>query len=403
MTTPAEIQANFRAALEEFEINDEQPDVNYYEKMVRAMFDVLVDVPYDEVEGTHNLVGIILEDAPYTNLYGTAFEKPTRPKAVEEESDAGDAVTVGSRRKELAHAAKKADYKLYEAGVRGARNFIVKVVAIEWIAELKQDEMGFAGVEPIALLRHIKPTLLGTHETDIIKLQQQMQNLHVDYPRIPQYIQELQKLQRASKRCAGMPGGLTDAYLLAVATAAMIETERLPNADREFDDLEPDKRTWDKWKEIYKKADRKLAIKSAKGPARFGGAVESNTEESDQNGKPSAVDMDQLEGMFESLGLAVVGHKGDEISRLMEMNLSLVKSVAELTANNTNLTEQIKVLASARDEKPSGTGRPKKEEKVKKLCPNCNRVVFHKPDDCLELEKNKGKRRTGWKSVFDKE
>ena len=182
MTTPAEVQASFKAALEEFEINDEQPDINYYEKMVRAMFDVLVDVPYDEVDGTHNLVGIILEDVPYSKLYGTVFEKPTRPKAVEEESDAGEAVTVGSRRKELAHAAKKADYKLYEAGVRGARNFIVKVVAIEWIAELKQDEMGFAGVEPIALLRHIKPTLLGTHETDIIKLQQQMQNLHVDYP-----------------------------------------------------------------------------------------------------------------------------------------------------------------------------------------------------------------------------
>ena len=200
-----------------------------------------------------------------------------------------------------------------------------------------------------------------------------------------------------------MPGGLTDAYLLAVATAAMIETERLPNADKEFDDLEPAERTWDKWKEIYKKADRKLAIKSAKGPARFGGTVEGSAEESNQNGKPGAVDMDQLEGMFESLGLAVVGHKGDELSRLMEMNLSLVKSVAELTANNTNLTEQIKVLASALDKKPSGTGGPKKEEKVKKLCPNCKRVVFHKPDDCLELEKNKEKRRAGWKSVFDKE
>ena len=80
MTTPAEVQASFKAALDEFEISDEQPDVNYYEKMVRAMFDVLIEVPYDEVGGTHNLVGIILEDPAYAKLYGVAFENQLAQK-----------------------------------------------------------------------------------------------------------------------------------------------------------------------------------------------------------------------------------------------------------------------------------------------------------------------------------
>ena len=35
-----------------------------------------------------------------------------------------------------------------------------------------------------------------------------------------------------------------------------------------------------------------------------------------------------------------------------------------------------------------------------KMCPNCKRVVYHKPERCLESETNKGKRRDNWKSVL---
>ena len=35
-----------------------------------------------------------------------------------------------------------------------------------------------------------------------------------------------------------------------------------------------------------------------------------------------------------------------------------------------------------------------------KMCPNCKRVVYHKPERCLELEINKEKRRDNWKSVL---
>ena len=146
MTTPAEITELFKSALEEFEIDESLPDVRYYDKMVRVMFDILIDVPYDEQGGQHNLVGIILEDVAYNKLYGINFVIPTRPKAVEEESKEEDAVTVGSRRKELVHAARKADFKLYEAAVRNARNFIIKVVGEEWIAELKDSDIGFSAV-----------------------------------------------------------------------------------------------------------------------------------------------------------------------------------------------------------------------------------------------------------------
>ena len=34
------------------------------------------------------------------------------------------------------------------------------------------------------------------------------------------------------------------------------------------------------------------------------------------------------------------------------------------------------------------------------MCPNFKRVVYHKPEKCLELETSKGKRRDNWNSVL---
>ena len=62
MTTPAEIAVLFGNALEEFDVDESQPTVEYHEKMVRAMFDILIDIPYDQNEGRHNLVEVILEE-----------------------------------------------------------------------------------------------------------------------------------------------------------------------------------------------------------------------------------------------------------------------------------------------------------------------------------------------------
>jgi hypothetical protein len=46
-----------------------------------------------------------------------------------------------------------------------------------------------------------------------------------------------------------------------------------------------------------------------------------------------------------------------------------------------------------------GPEQTKKPQKQKALCPHCKTFVLNKPDDCPELEANKGKRWPGWKSV----
>ena len=78
MTTPA--------ALDEFDVDESQPTVEYHGKMVRVMFDILIDIPYDQNEGRHNLVGVILEEEPYTKLYGEAFVTRTRLRAAESQA-----------------------------------------------------------------------------------------------------------------------------------------------------------------------------------------------------------------------------------------------------------------------------------------------------------------------------
>jgi len=47
-----------------------------------------------------------------------------------------------------------------------------------------------------------------------------------------------------------------------------------------------------------------------------------------------------------------------------------------------------------------GDDATKKPRRKKTLCPNCKSFVFHKPDNCYELEANKASRYSGWKSVF---
>ena len=99
-----------------------------------------------------------------------------------------------------------------------------------------------------------------------------------------------------------------------------------------------------------------------------------------------------MESYFENLAAAATSDKF-----VLE---TLVKSNAKLTATNAELAHKIMGLTSKNEElqrtmnslnqklgKPSTTpsGEP---PRVTELCPNCNKVVYHKPDGCFHLNKN---------------
>jgi hypothetical protein len=78
------------------------------------------------------------------------------------------------------------------------------------------------------------------------------------------------------------------------------------------------------------------------------------------------------------------------------------------------MTEQMNaMIASMKENVPPANTRNKEVQgqsggqggglgkQQKKECPHC-KMVFHKPNNCTELEKNKDKRWKGWKLVNNK-
>jgi len=69
-------------------------------------------------------------------------------------------------------------------------------------------------------------------------------------------------------------------------------------------------------------------------------------------------------------------------TRLTKANEALQASITLLTKNNEALVAKLA---------QSGIANTANPVKAKKLCPHCKRLVAHLPDDCFELEKNKGR------------
>ena len=102
-----------------------------------------------------------------------------------------------------------------------------------------------------------------------------------------------------------------------------------------------------------------------------------------------------MEAMFEQMN-AIIANNGKAPANWPS---SSDKENNPPASNNSNRTRLVaggeKVNYPSDGSSNSGTKRNRKK------CPNCGKLVFHKPTACLELETNAGKRWAGWKSVKD--
>ena len=71
--TPEEIVAKFAAALDHFEPITEQPSDTNLTILREAVTPLLLQIPYDETGGKHNLIGLIRSKLAYVARYGEAF------------------------------------------------------------------------------------------------------------------------------------------------------------------------------------------------------------------------------------------------------------------------------------------------------------------------------------------
>ena len=76
--TPKTIVAKYVNALKQFKPIDRQPSDTDLMRIQEVVSPLLLQIPYDEMGGTHNLIGLIRPVAAYTTFYGAAFIKPTQ-------------------------------------------------------------------------------------------------------------------------------------------------------------------------------------------------------------------------------------------------------------------------------------------------------------------------------------
>ena len=93
--TPDEIVTKFLVALDKFEPITDQPSDSDLTRLREAIAPLLLQIPYDDTGGVHNLIGIVRAKPAYLKRYGEAFPEPTRVGAYNLEID-DDATAVVS-------------------------------------------------------------------------------------------------------------------------------------------------------------------------------------------------------------------------------------------------------------------------------------------------------------------
>ena len=88
-------------------------------------------------------------------------------------------------RKESIHKAWRSDFTTFEAAEREAGKFILGVVKDTWVRELKREKMYYTLVTAGKMLAHLQMTCGGLHALDVLALQKEMQQYHLDFKVTP--------------------------------------------------------------------------------------------------------------------------------------------------------------------------------------------------------------------------
>ena len=167
--TPDEIVSKFSAALENFEPITDQPSDSDLTRLRKAIAPLLLQIPYDETGGTHNLVGIVREKPAYLKRYGETFPEPRRVGAYDLEIN-DNATSVIRACLKAAHKARRADFATYDTARRETTQFVLAVVADTWVRELRDLETIYTKVDPQYLLAHLQAGCTGRHALVILAL-----------------------------------------------------------------------------------------------------------------------------------------------------------------------------------------------------------------------------------------
>ena len=237
--TPTEIHTLFSEALDLFEpVSGQTTDANI-QLICESITPILLFIPYDDNGGKETIVGLIMADAKYTDLYGQSFVRPKRLAAYDASINI-DTKNADHVRAEATHKAHIDNHNVYVAAECNTCKFILKKAEDMWVRELREPDTFHKMFKATNLLNHLQAICGGLHALDVLMMQNEMQCFHLEAEGIPEYINAIEDAQKASKRALNT---ITDATLLVISTSDMLENVAFPQANNEWEDLPKTYRT----------------------------------------------------------------------------------------------------------------------------------------------------------------
>jgi hypothetical protein len=207
-----------------------------------------MEIPYDQLGGTHSLVGILTDATRYAaNHGGATFVRPLR-LPLYDATIADDATTVIRIRAESAHQAKLNDYASFEAAECGAAKFLRKVVNEVWYNDLKDAGTFYTKVTARKIIAFLNANSGGLHTIDMISLRTNMHNYYTQVDGIPQYTNVLEDAQKKAT-WAGMP--IPNVELVMMASVAVLVAQHFPHKVDDWEGLPSASCKWTAWKTAF--------------------------------------------------------------------------------------------------------------------------------------------------------
>ena len=147
--SPEELSILFKAAREDFEVENGQPTDAYLVKIKAVITSILLLAPYNEQHGNHNIVSLVCSTRKYkvTRQGNLAFHSPTRP-AIYDPTITDENKPAVVQKKGITRKARRNNYKLYAKAKLEAGALILHAVDEMSVLDLKDEETLFTQVTP---------------------------------------------------------------------------------------------------------------------------------------------------------------------------------------------------------------------------------------------------------------
>jgi hypothetical protein len=327
--TPNAITLLFTEARDTFPPIKGKPTDNDLQSICKKLLPILMEIPYDQLGGTHSLMGILTDATRYAaNHGGATFVRPLH-LPLYDATIADNATTVVRVPRESAHQAKLNDCASFEAAKHGAAQFLCEVVDEVWYNNLKDANTFYTKVTAREIIAFLDANSRGLHTINMISLRTNMHNYYTQVNGIPQYINMLEDAQKKATR-AGMP--ITDVEIVMMASAAVLAAQHFPRKVDNWKGLLSASCTWTAWKTAFRLAHVKrqqqiLASREGEPLGRAHGVI-----------LAAAPAIGRLKTVLNNLAL-VATNNTVVLQQLIAANLALTATIMLLTATNKKLVD----------------------------------------------------------------